>query len=215
VSGLDEFGSVSLWRGFYMTTDQVRAILRRYCEFDENGRHKNGTDRASNHNYSEFYANIHTDEERQNVKLLMEVGIADGSGMLAFRELYQAATIVGLDKENCACERGPRLEFHVGNQRNQADCERAAAGRLFDVIVEDAYHSTENTLLTLFWLWPFVAPGGLYIVEEWADICSHWANVRLLWPDADIVPTTGPFGGTEPLVVFRKQGIGERVTRGW
>ena len=177
-------------------------IFRSYCQFNDKGQHTGGTDRQSNHNYGGAYEQIFRD--RDSVQLVMEIGNADGSGMLAFREAFQNATIVGLDIERCACERGPRLEFHIGDQRNKAECERAAAGRQFDFICEDAYHSTDNTLMTLFWLWPFVKPGGVYVVEEWHNICADMENVRQLFPMAEIVDTPGPFGGNEPLAVFRK-----------
>ena len=180
-------------------------IFRSYCQFDAQGRHQNGTDRQSNHAYGDAYESLFPD--RHAVKLLMEIGNADGSGMLAFREIFQDATIVGLDIHGCSCERGPRLEFHTGDQRLQESCERAAAGRLFDVIVEDAYHSLDNTLLTLFWLWPFVRPGGMYIVEEWVNVASSRKNIAALFggtAKVQILDTIGPSGGVEPLVVLRK-----------
>ena len=182
-------------------------IFRSHCIFDANGRHTGGTDRESNHHYGDAYQSLFPDPLA--VKLLMEVGNADGAGLLAFRECFQAAHCVGLDIERCACHPGPRLEFHQGDQRSQEACERAAAGRWFDVIVEDARHTTENTLLTLFWIWPFVKPGGVYIVEEWANVCSDRANILALWPFAEILDTIGPSGGTEPLVVLRKPFITE------
>ncbi len=182
-------------------------IFRSYCQFDANGRHIGGTDKASNHNYGDAYDRLFPD--RSSVKLLLEIGITDGSSMLAWREAFQSAHIVGMDIEHCACEPGPRLEFHIGNQCNKAECERAAAGRLFDVIVEDAFHSTENTLQTLFYLWPFVRPGGMYIVEEWANVGGDRSNILALWPFAEVVETIGPSGGVEPLVVFRKPFITE------
>lgn len=175
----------------------IAKILRSYAVFDEQGRHVNGTDKQSNHNYGDAYEKLFVN---MDIKLFMEVGITDGSCLLAWREIFPNAKIVGLDIHPCA---NVSFETHVGDQRSKADCERAAAGRLFDVILEDAYHSTENTLLTLFWLWPFVKQGGLYIVEEWEDIGSDADRIRELF-GAEIIPTAGPFGGNEPLVVLRK-----------
>jgi hypothetical protein len=94
------------------------------------------------------------------------------------------------------------VEFHIGDQRMKADCERAARGRLFDLIVEDATHLIADTLITLYWLWPYVKPSGLYVVEEWENVNKE--RIKSLWPNVEIVDTQGPFGGVEPLVVFRK-----------
>ena len=176
-------------------------IFRSHCEFDENGRHKNGTDRQSNHSYGDAYDYIFPD--RESIRLVLEVGTSDGAGMRSWRDAFPNALIVGMDVHPANIQ-GERLEFHVGDQRNKAECERAAAGRQFDVIIEDAYHSTDNTLLTLFWLWPFVKPGGVYIVEEWQNVAGDMANVQHLFPGAEVVHTPGPFGGDEPLIVFRK-----------
>jgi len=177
-------------------------IFDSYCQRDANGRHIGGTDKNSNHKYGVAYDALFPD--RDKVTLMMEIGITDGSSMLAWREAFQKALIVGMDIMPCACQPGPRLEFHIGDQRNKAECERAAAGRQFDVILEDAFHSTDNTLMTLFWLWPFVKPGGMYIIEEWHNIGADRFNVYQLFPMAEIVDTQGPFGGVEPLVILRK-----------
>ena len=181
-----------------------KEIFLSYAKLDANGKHCGGTDKATNHNYGEAYDIIFPD--RSKVKLLLEVGITDGSSMLAFREAFETALIVGMDVVPCSCERGPRLEFHIGDQRSKSDCNAAASGRQFDAIIEDAFHSLDNTLMTLFWLWPFVKHGGVYIVEEWYNIGSDLHNVMALFPNAMIVDTDGPFGGVESLVVLQKNG---------
>lgn len=192
----------------------IRDIFRSYAVFDTDGRHINGTDKESNHSYGNAYESLFSDpEDRNDVKLMMEVGVADGSCLLAWRDVFPNATIVGMDIHHSDKAHGDRLEFYFGSQRVKVDCERAAAGRQFDMIVEDAVHSVENTLLTLFWLWPFVKPGGIYVVEEWEDIRGSEANIRSLWSDisgcgecvrAEIIGTCGPHIQDEPLVVFRK-----------
>jgi cephalosporin hydroxylase len=143
---------------------------------------------------------------REEVKLMMEVGVADGSSLLAWCEIFPNALCVGMDIHHSDKAHGERIEFHLGDQHVQADCERAAAGRQFDMIVEDATHKLEDTLLTLFYLWPSVRPGGLYVVEEW--YCGNSPDVQRvikeLWPFVQIVKTSGPHIDDEPLIVFRK-----------
>ena len=180
-------------------------IFESHCVRGADGKHSGGTDKQSNHRYGDAYDALFPD--RDAIKLMLEVGIADGACLLAWRDIFPNAHIVGMDIHPCDATTGKRperLETHRGNQCSKEDCERAAAGRQFDFIVEDAYHSVENTLLTLLWLWPFVKPGGLYVVEEWANIGGCMLNIKALWPDAQIISTPGPFGGDEPLVAFRK-----------
>lgn len=204
----------------------IKEIFRSYAVLDSQGRHVNGTDKESNHHYGDAYESlfpITNDHDlhsaREDVRLMMEVGIADGSSLLAWRDVFPNALCVGMDihiaskiEEMYAGHvgKGPlggpaRVEFCQGDQRSLDDCLRAAGGRQFDFIVEDATHELENTLLTFFYLWPFVKPGGMYVVEEFANIGSLRPMVGAMWPCASIVDTTGPSGGCEPLVVFRKR----------
>jgi len=178
----------------------VADIFRSYAVFDADGRHTNGTDKMSNHNYGDAYESLFCGY-RSEVKLMMEVGIADGSSLLAWSKVFPNATCVGMDIHHSDKAHGDHIEFHFGDQRIKRDCEAAAAGRQFDFICEDATHQLENTLLTLYWLWPYVKPGGLYVVEEWEGVGNR---IKALFPFAEIVNTQGPFGGIEPLVVLRK-----------
>lgn len=176
----------------------LASIFLSYAEVVD-GRHVNGTDKQTNHSYGDAYDTL---LDRESIRLMLEVGVADGSSLLAWREALPNAVVVGMDIHPAARWDG---EFHLGDQCSPEDCERAVAGRQFDLIVEDAYHSLSNTLQTLFLLWPHVKPGGVYVVEEWSSVLSYWPNVKALWPGAERVDTVGPSGGCEPLIAFRKE----------
>ena len=188
----------------------VKEIMRDSTILNSEGIHIGGSDRESNHRYGDAYeriifqnfCNSGDGPARCNVNLMMEIGVADGSSLLAWSEVFPNALCVGMDIHHSDKAHGDRIEFRFGDQRVKRDCEEAAAGRLFDVIVEDATHQIENTLLTLYWMWPFVKRGGLYVVEEWDGVDRN--RILGLWPNAEIVDTNGPFGGIESLVVFRK-----------
>lgn len=204
----------------------ISEIFRNYGVLDAEGRHVNGTDKQTNHAYGDAYERILTERlfepqggeivrieghyynsTRRSVKLMMEVGIADGSSLLAWREVFPNALCVGMDvmpNPIYNLHDKSRVEFNVGDATRKEDCDRAAGDRQFDFIVEDATHQLEDSLRTLLYLWPYVRPGGLYVIEEFANIGALRANIAALWPFAEVVDTQGPFGGIEPLVVFRK-----------
>jgi len=120
------------------------------------GRHVNGTDKnGPNHRYGNTYQRIldYYDMTRKDVALMMEVGVADGSSLLAWSEIFPNARCVGLDIHHSDKAHGERIEFHLGDQRSLEDCQRAAAGRKFAFICEDATHQLDATLLTLLYLW--------------------------------------------------------------
>jgi hypothetical protein len=181
----------------------IREILRSYAVFDAEGRHVNGTDKQSNHNYGDAYESLFPDRNR--IELVMEVGVADGSCLLAWREVFPNATIVGMDIHHSDKAHGDRIEFYRGDQRSLHDCYAAVGGRKFDLIIDDATHNLEDTLRTLLYLWPFVKPNGIYVVEEFPNVGSLWPHIKQLFPFAENVYTQGPFGGVEPLIVLRKR----------
>ena len=183
----------------------VAEIIHSHEVLDSTGIHIGGTDKhGPNHWYGDAYELLFASlGGRDSVKLIMEMGVADGACLQAWKEVFPNATIVGMDIHPSERAHGDRIEFHLGDQRSIADCERAAGGRLFDLIIDDATHLIEDTLRTLFYLWPSVRRGGVYVVEEFPAVGTI-RNIIEMWPFAEIVPTAGPSGGIEPLVVFRK-----------
>lgn len=185
----------------------VREIFRSYALTDDNGRHIGGCDKETNHRYGDAYESLFP--EREDVELMMEIGVADGSSLIAWSEVFPSALCVGLDIHPAArlihaTPPKERIEFYLGNMRRRVDCLRAAGGRVFDFICEDASHSFDDTLCCLLYLWPRVKPGGLYVIEEFADLGNLWDHLEVLLPFVEFVETVNPFGGTEYLTVLRK-----------
>lgn len=164
----------------------------------------NGTDKETNHHYGEAYEKI-IGPLRIHAELVMEVGVADGSSLLAWAEVFPYARVVGMDIHPAArAHESDRVEFCLGDQRSKEDCDNAVQGRQFDFICEDATHQLEDSLRALLYLWSCVRPGGIYVIEEFSSLGSLRDNITALWPQAEIVDTVGPSGGVEPLVVLRK-----------
>jgi len=53
----------------------------------------------------------------------------------------------------------------------------------FDIIVEDGSHASHHQQIALATLFPFVAPGGLYIIED-----LHWQPAQI---EKTTIPKTG------------------------
>lgn len=182
----------------------VAEIFSAYEVLDADGRHVNGTDKnGPNHTYGDAYEFM-LRGRRESAELVMEVGVADGSSLLAWSEVFPNARCVGLDIHHSDKAHGDRIEFHLGDQCSLQDCLRAAGGRMFDFICEDATHHLGNSLQTLLYLWPSVKPGGMYVVEEFCNAQELITNITALWPCSRVVNARSPSGGTEPLIVFYK-----------
>lgn len=213
-----------------MGARQVKSIKQIFLDhtmFTNDGKHCGGTDRQSNHNYGDAYEGmfqtalgcnnyptclVHT--KRNEVKLMIEVGTGTGYGLLAWSEIFPNATCVGLDIQHPppgVLNGKKRIEFYDGSMTCSVDCNRAVAGRKFDLIVDDASHLVGDSLTALLYLWPSVREGGIYVIEEFGccepggDNYSMAPLLKQLFPSAQVINTAGPFGFDEPLVILKKQ----------
>ncbi len=106
-----------------------------------------------------------------------EVGVDQGHGLDMFRALFPDGLIAGVDvNPGCRWPDGtirvvapqshPDVRFHLGNY-----------SPAWDLIVDDASHLGHLTVATMRLLWPLLAPGGFYVIEDWM--------VGLGWPGFD------------------------------
>lgn len=172
------------------------------------------TDKNTNHSYGPVYDKLFAD--RDAVRNVMEVGIASGGCLLAWRDVFPNAQIVGFDMEPCHSEalgsedatvypitpRPSRIEIVQGDMKDRSALMRAVRDRQFDIIIEDATHRLHDNLRTLFWLWPHLAPGGLYVIEEMESPHSH-LECLALFRGVEVHTSPPPIEG-ELLVVLRK-----------
>lgn len=178
---------------------------------------RHGSDKNTHHAYGSPYDSLFpTQESRDAVRNVLEVGIASGQSVLAWLDIFPNATLVGFDKEpvhNPECgstdarihplkPRPNRLEIRQGNVRDTNALKDAASNRLFDLIVEDSSHQLDDNLRCLFVLWPFVKPGGIYVVEEFENV-HCWLNSYSLFSGVEIL-ISGDHKPGELLIVIRK-----------
>lgn len=166
-------------------------------------RHGSDKDMPGHHAYGPVYDRLFPRHTHPDVLHVLEIGIVQGASILAWHEIFQNATVVGLDIEPYHGPRPERLEIHQGDQRDELALRRAVGGRRFDLVIEDASHFLDNSLRTLFFLWPCVRLGGYYVIEELEGVNGHLENLSL-FQRAQAYEVPGPSGGREYLVVLRK-----------
>lgn len=181
---------------------------------------RHGSDKNTFHSYGPIYDRLFPN--RANVRSVLEVGIAGGQSVLAWLDIFPNARVLGIDKEPChnaqvgstdplvhpLVERPARLEIVQADLREISELLNAVKDRQFDLIVEDSSHELDDNLRTLFVLYPFLAPGGIYVIEEFdcADGCGgpgRWLESFPLFARAEIHVTEPPHEG-QFLVVIRK-----------
>lgn len=178
-----------------MDTPTLRELGTRY-----------GTDKVL-HQYVDFYPRFMEPYRDQPIHL-MEIGVFYGASLRMWRDYFPSGEIHGVDwfrgrQGNGAtfpdAERflrdAPtlsRVVLHECDQGSRRSLEALAAAlqreqRRFQFIIDDGSHLVTDQQQTLALLWPFVAPGGAFIVEDiacsedlrYADVLPDFSNTTL------------------------------------
>ncbi|MDD5650038.1 MAG: hypothetical protein PHF86_06445 [Candidatus Nanoarchaeia archaeon] len=129
---------------------------------------------------------------QKNVKTMLEIGVYEGDSLKMWSEYFPNAKVFGWDIKNYALDAfGLKINtFHV-NQEDRISIVQAIdfmGGHevKFDLIIDDGSHTMMGQQLSLALLWPTLAPGGIYIVEDLHTSLPHnpheWAGGKCL-PD--------------------------------
>ncbi len=131
------------------------------------------------HRYTMIYDLIFSDYRDQAIHLL-EIGLAaggpevgndaerrvDSPSVQMWLQYFPRAHITGFDVSNFAHLEAPRFSFLRGDCGNTADLEAVARRGPFDIIIDDASHASYHQQLCFAVLFPRLAPGGLYVIED-------------------------------------------------
>lgn len=119
-----------------------------------------GSDKATAHQYLDFYQT-----EIGNPRIIMEFGVKDGASMKMWREFYAGSLVVGLDINNPPCVEGCLIYEKDATKQSTVDMLTALIPQ-YDLIVDDASHMVTDQIDSLNLWWPYVKPGGHYIIED-------------------------------------------------
>jgi predicted O-methyltransferase YrrM len=127
------------------------------------------TDKASGrHDFAVLYDRLLRRRRREALRLL-EIGVYRGASLRMWAAYFPRGEIHGVDIDEgaraYACE---RIAIHIGDASRHEVLAPilAQVGGRFDVIVDDGSHRYEHQYPSLLALWPHLAPGGLYAIED-------------------------------------------------
>ena len=87
-------------------------------------------------------------------------------------QYFPRAKIFGFDISDFSFMENDRFAFFRGDSGKGQDFERMiAATPLFDVVIDDASHASYHQQMAFRHLWPRLAGGGLYVIED-----LHWQS---------------------------------------
>jgi hypothetical protein len=148
-----------------------------------------GTQAHSRHRYTYIYDLLFSPLRHEPIAFA-EIGLAIGGPEFVDRsadrevksspsvsmwlEYFSRASIFGFDISDFSHLEQPRFRFIRGDSGSESDLQRfASAAPSFDIVIDDGSHASYHQQLALKALWPKIAPGGLYIIED-----LHWQSPR-------------------------------------
>ena len=137
-------------------------------------------------------------------KRIFELGIKRGGSAVLLQEYCAAEKLVAIDI--CEERQKPLDEYiHTNNLAgvlrpkygiDQSDAQSLRSivaeefgAQLIDLVIDDASHLLEQTRASFDALFPYVRPGGVYVIEDWP-----WAHKKV---DQSDLPDINP--GKQPL----------------
>lgn len=127
------------------------------------------TDKGSYHDYLRHYDRLLRPYMNQEGLRLLEVGVKKGGSMVLWRELFpDSASIWGLDinPDVPVFSRDAGIKVLVLDSTDADEVHASLRGRRFDIIIDDGFHTPEAQLATFNALYPFLAPTGIYVIED-------------------------------------------------
>ena len=106
---------------------------------------------------------------KDQIKRVLEIGVGNGGCLKAWREYFpNIEQVVGIDIDhNCLTARDDKIEVMIGDQTDpQFLTQKVLSGGPYDLIVDDGAHTCQGQLVSLLFLFPYLAPGGYYVIED-------------------------------------------------
>lgn len=130
---------------------------------------KHQTDKSSfHHNYLHYYEGL-IGHLRSKPKLnVLEIGVYDGASLRMWSDYFPNAMIVGADIDpRTLAFATSQCRVEMVDQSDVAQLMRVATTHgPFDLVVDDGSHQWDHQITSLRTLYPFVKPGGYYVVED-------------------------------------------------
>ena len=130
---------------------------------------RHGTDKASfHHNFLVFYERFFAPLRHVHGLKLLEIGVYDGASLRMWEEYFPHGRIAGIDVDPATLRHATaRASVDIVDQSDvMALVAFATRHGPFDIIIDDGSHVWDHQVTSLRCLYPFVKPGGFYVVED-------------------------------------------------
>lgn len=101
---------------------------------------------------------------------VVELGVGDGGSLEVWKEYFgPRSNVVGVDIDPTAKRSyGPGIQVVIGSQNSEPVLEQVVQllDDQIDVVIDDGSHRGHDQVESFEYLWPKLADGGIYIVED-------------------------------------------------
>jgi Methyltransferase domain len=114
-----------------------------------------------------------------------EIGVLNGLGLLMLQDMYPDGLVAGVDFSPYS--RWPDGTIRIVASQDDPALPALLAGHSgqWDLIIDDASHNGHLTRATFALLWPMIAPGGFYVIEDWFIGMPSWPSTGC-WDGAPV-----------------------------
>ena len=135
------------------------------------------TDKSSrDHGYLHIYEKYLNGIKDNSMKIL-EIGVDTGGSLKMWEQYLLQSTIYGMDIVDYTKYQSGRIKILIGDQENRDSLANIALLGPFDIIIDDGGHTMKQQQVSLGYLFPYLAPGGLYIIEDlWTSYLDPMYN---------------------------------------
>lgn len=123
---------------------------------------KYDTDKVKEHHYGEAYDHIFKRFDRKAKIALLEIGVQKGGSLVAWKEYYPNATIVGVDIEDQVIPEYFRKDVTYVT----SDVKKWQTDMMFDIIIDDGSHLIRDVGYVVNHFSDHLKPGGVMIIED-------------------------------------------------
>lgn len=164
-----------------------------------------------NHGYFDIYEELFAPFRDTDLPIL-EIGVGMGGSLKVWQEWFTRAYIHGVDARPCE-QMGGRILIHQGFTLDADFLAAVARQGPFAIIIDDGSHCGDDQQSAFRGLWPAVAPGGLYVIEDLhAAYMEYYAPsgmpfLRLL---VDSLNVKGEFDDIRRITFYPKLFVAEK-----
>jgi cephalosporin hydroxylase len=127
---------------------------------------------------------------------VLEIGIYNGDSLKLWNNYFRQASIFGIDIEPKSQYDTDIIKTFVADQANRSQLQSFidTHGGDFDIIIDDGGHYMEQQQISFGFLFPFVKPGGYYVIE---DVHTSLSNI---YPEFMAIPATSTLSMIEGFI---------------